>query len=413
MSYLRSTPVNPSGGGVGNPLKILVVEDSRTQAEMLKNILESHGYGVELAENGKTALEILGTDLPDLIISDVVMPVMDGYEFCRTIKNDARYRHIPVILLTMLTDSRDVIYAMVSGADNFITKPYQGDYLVSRVRKIFAQKKNLPISQPVEPPMAFLLSGNTFSISHNRQQIIELLLSAYEAAVLQHQEVLAAQKKLADANEEANLYLDIITHDINNVNSGAMALTELLVRKSSNAEKTLALRLETSINESTEIINNVSTIRRLHERREAVKPMSLDDIIRNSIQQFQNTPIHYTGTTAVILADSLVRQVFINLIGNSAKFSGTQAVIDISVRDAGEMVEVVVTDNGPGIPDDMKPVIFDRFRKGKTTKSGKGLGLFIVRSLVESYGGRIWAGDAMPGRTGAGAAIHFTLKKAA
>ena len=77
------------------------------------------------------------------------------------------------------------------------------------------------------------------------------------------------------------------------------------------------------------------------------------------------------------------------------------------------MVEVVVTDNGPGIPDDMKPVIFDRFRKGKTTKSGKGLGLFIVRSLVESYGGRIWAADAVPGKTDAGAAIHFTLKKAA
>ena len=153
--------------------------------------------------------------------------------------------------------------------------------------------------------------------------------------MLQHQEVLTAQKKLADANEEANLYLDIITHDINNVNSGAMALTELLVRKSRDAEKTLALRLETSINESTVIINNVSTIRRLHERREALKPMPLDEIIRDSIRQFQNTTIHYPGTTAVILADSLVRQVFINLIGNSAKFSGTRAVIDIAVQDVG------------------------------------------------------------------------------
>jgi DNA-binding response OmpR family regulator len=405
--------VSQSDGGYDDPIKILVVEDSRTQAEMLKNILEAHGYSVTLAENGKAALDILGAVHPDIIISDVVMPVMDGYEFCRTVKNDERYRHIPVILLTMLTDSKDVIYAMVSGADNFITKPYQGEYLISRLKKVLSQKKNMPASPPVEPPTEFLLSGKKFSITHNRHQIIELLLSAYEAAVLQHHEVQNAQKKLADANDEANLYLDIITHDINNVNSGAMALTELLVRKSGESEKTLALRLETSINESTEIINNVSTIRRLHERREALKPMPLDEIIRNSIQQFQNTTIRYPGTTAVILADSLVRQVFINLIGNSAKFSGMQAVIDISVLDAGEMVEVVITDNGPGISDDMKPVIFDRFRRGKTTKSGKGLGLFIVRSLVESYGGRIWAGDAMPGRTDAGAAIHFTLKKAA
>jgi signal transduction histidine kinase len=389
------------------------VEDSRTQAEILKNTLESHGYAVTLADNGRMALDIMGTDRPDAIVSDVVMPVMDGYEFCRTVKNDDRYRHIPVILLTMLTDSRDVIYAMVSGADNFITKPYQGEYLAGRLRKILSQKRALPGDLPAEPPTEFLLSGKKFTISHNRHQIIELLLSAYEAAVLQHEEVLHAQKKLAEANDEANLYLDIITHDINNVNSGAMALTELLVRKSGESERSLVLRLETSINESTEIINNVSTIRRLHERREALRPMPLDEIIRNSLQQFQNATIRYPGTTAVILADSLVRQVFINLIGNSVKFSGPKAAIDIAVRDAGDAVEVSVTDNGPGIPDDTKPVIFDRFRRGKTPRSGKGLGLFIVRSLVESYGGRIRAEDAVPGKTDAGTSIRFTLKRAA
>jgi signal transduction histidine kinase len=413
MLITGSTIVSPPEGDRGNPVHVLIVEDSRTQAEMLKSTLEKHGYIATVADNGRSALEMIDAVNPDVIISDVVMPVMDGYEFCRTVKNDERYQHIPVILLTMLTDSKDVVYAMVSGADNFITKPCQGDYLVSRLKKIISQKKAGAASQLAERPIEFLLSGKKFSISHNRHQIIELLMSAYEAAVLQHQEVMTAQKKLADANEEANLYLDIITHDINNVNSGAMALAELLVRKSQEPERSLALRLETSITESTVIINNVSTIRRLHERREALKPMPLDEIIRDSIKPFQNATIHYPGTTAIILADSLVRQVFINLIGNSAKFSGVRAVIDISVLDVGEMVEVLVTDNGPGIPDDMKPVIFDRFRKGKSTKSGKGLGLFIVRSLVENYGGRIWAGDVVPGKPDAGAAIHFTLKKAA
>jgi len=413
MLITGSIIVNPPEGDQENPVHVLIVEDSRTQAEMLKSTLEKHGYIATVAENGRSALEMIDSVNPDVIISDVVMPVMDGYELCRTIKNDDRYRHIPVILLTMLTDSKDVIYAMVSGADNFITKPYQGEYLVSRLKKIISQKNAGATSRPAEPPIEFLLSGKKFSITHNRHQIIELLMSAYEAAVLQHQAVLAAQKKLADANEEANLYLDIITHDINNVNSGAMALAELLARKSRESERSLALRLESSITESTVIINNVSTIRRLHERRESLKPMPLDEIIRDSIKPFQNSTIRYPGTAVVILADSLVRQVFINLIGNSVKFSGTRAVIDISVVDSGEMVEVAVTDNGPGITDDLKPVIFDRFRKGKTTKSGKGLGLFIVRSLVESYGGKIWAGDAVPGKPDAGAAIHLTLKKAA
>jgi signal transduction histidine kinase len=405
--------VSPQAGDQDKPVRVLIVEDSCTQAEILKNTLVKHGYIPTLAENGKSALEMIGSVSPDVIISDVVMPVMDGYEFCRTIKNDERYRHIPVILLTMLTDSRDVIYAMVSGAANFITKPYQADYLVPRLKRILSQKNEMPASRQKEPPVEFLLSGKKFSISHDRRQIIELLLSAYEAAVLQHHEVLTAQKNLAEANEEANLYLDIITHDINNVNSGALALTELLVKKTEKSAGNLALRLETSINESTEIINNVATIRRLHERQEALNPVPLDEIIRHSIQQFQNTTIRYAGTDAVILADSRVRQIFINLIGNCVKFAGTRVVIDTSVKDEGEMVRVVVADNGPGIPDEVKPAIFDRFRRGKTTESGKRLGLFIVRSLVEIHGGRIWAQDTIHGRADAGAAIHFTLKKAA
>jgi len=124
----------------GRPVKVLIVEDSRTQAEILKHTLEKNGYDPVVAENGRDALALLEEVRPDVIISDVVMPVMDGYEFCRTVKNDERFRDIPLILLTMLMDSKDVIYAMVSGADNFITKPYQGDYLVARLRKILAQK---------------------------------------------------------------------------------------------------------------------------------------------------------------------------------------------------------------------------------------------------------------------------------
>lgn len=400
--------------GEGNDqVKILIVEDSRTQAEMLKTILVKHGYLPSVAENGKAALEMIGTVKPDVIISDVVMPVMDGYEFCRTIKNDERYRHIPVILLTMLADSKDIVYALVSGADNFITKPYQGDYLISRLKKILLRAKTSPAGDTPEPPFEISLSGKSFTITHNRRHIMDLLLSAYEAAVIQHDELLASQKKLAEANDEANLYLDIITHDINNVNTGSLALAELMLMRTEEQEKPFALRLLTSINQSNEIIGNVSTIRRLHERREALKAVNLDEIIQNERMRFQNTPIHYPGTTVTILADSLIGQVFTNLIGNSIKFTGIKASIDITVMDLGEMAEVVVADNGPGVPDEMKPTIFDRFKRGKSTKSGKGLGLFIARALVEGYGGKIWAEDTVPGKQDAGTAIHFTLKKAA
>lgn len=394
------------------PVRVLIVEDSRTQAEILKHTLEKHGYDPVVTENGREALDMLEEMRPDVIISDVVMPVMDGYEFCRTVKNDERFKDIPLILLTMLTDTRDVIYAMVSGADNFITKPYQGDYLVARVRKILAQKAAGRAGSGENIPVDVTLSGKNFAIPHNRREIIEFLLSAYEAAVIQHQEVLVAQKHLSEANEEANLYLDIITHDINNVNTGALALTELLLMKTGDASKPLAQRLAGSINQSTEIIGNVSTIRKLHEKKEALRPVNLDEVIRSEIQRYNFATITFAGTDARVTGDTLLGQVFTNLLGNSIKFTGDKAEIAVTVEDRRDNVEVIVTDNGPGITDEMKPVVFDRFRKGKSGKSGKGLGLFIARTLVESYGGTIWAGDRVPGHPEKGAAVHFTLKKA-
>jgi signal transduction histidine kinase len=393
------------------PATVLIVEDSRTQAEILKSTLEKHGYHPVIAENGKDALVLLETVRPDVIISDVVMPVMDGYEFCRTVKNDPRFKDIPLILLTMLTDSKDVIYAMVSGADNFITKPYHGDYLVTRLKKILA----IPAQDNLCPdgtPADVTLAGKKFAIPHDRRQIIEFLLSAYEAAVIQHQDVLTAQKRLSEANEEANLYLDIITHDINNVNTGALALTELLLMKANDANKPIAQRLVGSINQSTEIIGNVSTIRKLHEKKEALRPVALDEVIQNEIRRYNSSGIHYDGTKVRVMADTLLGQVFTNLLGNSIKFSGHRAEVSIVVEERQDHVEIIVSDNGPGIRENLKPVVFDRFRRGKNVKSGKGLGLFIARTLVESYGGTIWADDRVPEHPEEGASIHFTLKKA-
>ncbi len=268
--------------------------------------------------------------VPDVIISDVVMPVMDGYEFCRTVKNDERFRDIPLILLTMLTDSKDVIYAMVSGADNFITKPYQGDYLVTRLRKIHAQKIAGRKEHSGDAGSDVTLSGKNFTVPHNRQQII----------------------------------------------------------------------------------GNVSTIRKLHEKKEALRSVHLNEVIQSEIHRFSSSQILYSGTTIRVMADTLLSQVFTNLLGNSVKFAGSGAEIAVTVVDKRDHVEVIITDNGPGIPDDMKPVAFDRFRKGKSAKSGKGMGLFIARTLVESYGGTIWANDRVSGHPDQGTAIHFTLKKA-
>ena len=114
--------------------EILIVEDSPTQALKLQYILEQHDYRVAVANNGQKALNYLKEHTPALVISDIVMPEMDGYEMCRKIKERESLKDIPVILLTSLSDPADVIRGLQCGADNFVTKPYQEDFLISRVK---------------------------------------------------------------------------------------------------------------------------------------------------------------------------------------------------------------------------------------------------------------------------------------
>jgi CheY-like chemotaxis protein len=121
---------------MNNDVEILIVEDSPTQAVQLRHILEQHDYRVSFARNGVEALAAIHEQRPTIVISDIVMPEMDGYELCRRIKEAPAIADIPIILLTTLNDSRDVIKALENRADNFITKPCNEQFLLSRLQYI-------------------------------------------------------------------------------------------------------------------------------------------------------------------------------------------------------------------------------------------------------------------------------------
>src|SRR3990167_9906783 len=111
-------------------INILVVEDSATQAELAREILERENYKVFRAEDGGKALKLLKERRFDIILSDIEMPGMNGYEFCRKVKDDPATKDIPVILLTVLSDPGDIITGLECGADNFVTKPFKPAYLL-------------------------------------------------------------------------------------------------------------------------------------------------------------------------------------------------------------------------------------------------------------------------------------------
>ncbi len=185
-----------------NSQEILIVEDSPTQAVRLEFILQEHGFRVSKASNGKAALEYLQTNRPILVVSDVVMPEMDGYELCAKIKQDDKLKDIPVILLTALSDPSDIIKGLESGADNFITKPYQERFLISRIQYILINRE-LRSKFPTEMGIEIFFAGKKHFLAADRIQIIDLLLSSYEAAVEQFRELENANWELAKATETA------------------------------------------------------------------------------------------------------------------------------------------------------------------------------------------------------------------
>ncbi|MBF0472367.1 MAG: response regulator, partial [Nitrospirae bacterium] len=116
--------------------KILIVEDILIEAEMLRHILALAGFDIIIAANGKEALELITSTKPSIIISDILMPIMDGYELCRRIKLDENTAHIPVILLTQLIEPHDIIKGLESKADSFISKPFEKEFLINKINTL-------------------------------------------------------------------------------------------------------------------------------------------------------------------------------------------------------------------------------------------------------------------------------------
>jgi len=184
-------------------VEILVAEDSPTQAEKLKYLLEENGYKVTTAGDGKQALLRARQRNPTLIISDVMMPEMDGFVLCSEIKRDPQLKKIPVILLTSLADVKDIIQGLESGADNFIRKPYDDRYLLDRVDYLLMSHE-LRKSQKMQMGMQIYLGGQKHFITSERQQIVDLLISVYEDAVRLNAELNTRQLELTHLNRLLN-----------------------------------------------------------------------------------------------------------------------------------------------------------------------------------------------------------------
>ena len=230
--------VDSSSQGVGkseessmdNGIEILIVEDSRTQAIQLQHMLEQHQFQVSWASNGKDALEAIRGHRPTIVISDIVMPEMDGYQLCRQIREDPQLKDLPVILMTTLTKPREVIKALESKADNFITKPCQEEFLLSRIEYILAnQELRSQAGEAGEDGKdgrtRILYAGQQHTLTSDPVQIVDLLLSTFDNALQKNRELERSNRELTKA-QLALRKLNEQLEDIVEARTQALALSE-------------------------------------------------------------------------------------------------------------------------------------------------------------------------------------------
>jgi two-component system, OmpR family, response regulator VanR len=204
-------------------VNLLIVEDSMTQAIKLQASLELNNYRTRLAQNGVEALAKIKEEKPTLILTDVVMPEMDGFDFCKQVKGNPETQDIPIIMLTALSDPQDVVRGLEVGADNFLIKPCSDDALFTRIDYILT---NLEIrnNSPIDMGLEIYFNGKHHTINSQRLQILDMLFSAFDNVYQQKNDL----NRYAEEAQVANVRIELLEKENNRLQSELNALKKQL-----------------------------------------------------------------------------------------------------------------------------------------------------------------------------------------
>ncbi|MDB9539674.1 HAMP domain-containing histidine kinase [Anabaenopsis tanganyikae CS-531] len=364
--------------------RILAVDDSKDNLILVQTILESEGYDIDLVTDGITALQRVEQCPPDLILLDVMMPGIDGYEVTRRVRNhpNLNVNYIPILLITAFHES-SVVQGLDAGADDFIRKPFDTDELLARVRSLLRLKHSLDEQKKMARQREDFVSRLTHDL---RTPLVaaDRMLDLFQ------------QETFCQISPEMKQAIAVMIRS--NQNLMQMVNTLLEVYRFEAGKKTLN-DVECDL---TEIIQEVSG---------ELTPLALEKNLAIKIDR-SKLDLH-EETAGVVMGDPLeLRRVFNNLIGNAIKFTDTGG-IEVCIWEkldnsqGQDYVVVEVTDTGYGIAPEDQATVFERFRQGKNKRSGSGLGLHLSRRIVEAHGGSITL-KSEPGR---GSIFTVTLPK--
>lgn len=373
---------------------ILVVDDTPDNVRLLMEILGERGYKTRPALDGPHALATTHAEPPDLILLDIIMPKMDGYQVCEQLKADERTRDIPVIFISALNRVFDKVKAFSVGAVDYITKPFQAEEVLARVETHLALRN---------------LQKNLQQEIARRKQSEEELRKLYQ--------------QLQEANASKNKFFSIIGHDLRGPVGTLRELNEIIVENSECYSKDEIIKMMLVQRDSTNnlfaLLENLLTWARSQQEMIKYQPQRINmmTIVTSNIAlltskgaQKEITLRNGIEEKIFVYADyHMVNTVVRNLLSNALKFTQPQGTIDISATQNGRYVEVAVSDTGTGIPEECLAQLFRidaRFKRlGTANEQGTGLGLILCKEFVERHGGRIW----VESEVGRGTIVRFTL----
>ncbi|MEO8350780.1 MAG: response regulator [Chthoniobacteraceae bacterium] len=408
-------------------IRVVIAEDSPTQSLRLQNTLEKNGFVVAAGANGRAALELVATHHPHLVVSDIQMPEMDGYELCRRIKADPATRNLPFVLLTSMSSPQDIILGLECGADNFVVKPYEENFLLSRLRGVLVSRE-LGASDTSGRAIAVEFAGQRYDIAAGRRQILNLLLTTYETAVNTNAELIKAHEELKSAQGqliEAEKLQSVgrlaagVAHEVRN----PLAILEMGVgfladQPVGEDGKVILGEMAEAVKRANDVITNLMDLNSgrelglrtvdLHELIESALRALSDEFARDGIEIVRSLS---TDLPPLDLRAARVEQLFINLFTNAqhampeggrltitsgrrvigagevAFQAGQRAGADFHAGDS--IIFIEVADNGPGVAPENLPKLFEPFFSTKPTGQGIGLGLTVARKIMDVHRGRI------------------------
>jgi len=357
-----------------NISNILIVDDIPANLKLLDHILKDKGYKVRPVPNGTLALQVAEKEKPDLILLDIMMPDMDGFEVCRRLKENENLNDVPIIFISALNDTNDIVKALTSGGADYITKPFQAEEVRARVAThicLYRQKQEL--------------------------------------------------KKI---NAEKDKFFSIIAHDLRGPFSSFLGITQLLdeVLPELTREEIqeFAVSMRSSATNLFRLLENLLQWARMQQGLIPYDPKSvlLYSLVNESLETMnesaKNKDIIISNDIQKdieVFADKNMLQTIIrNLVSNAIKFTPKGGKVNLSAKTNGdERIEISVQDSGIGMSQSMVDNLFrldvQSNREGTEGETSTGLGLLLCKDFIERHGGKLW----VESEENKGSIFYFTI----